>query len=70
MLSLTNKSMFNATMGEALMSKTYEATYQWPSDRSMPQRMTVMIDLDSINNLAAHMTILSKQLGKLNVNSI
>lgn len=52
------------------MEELASNNYQWPLDRSMLKRAAGVIDLDPITNFAAQMETLSKELGKLNVNSI
>ncbi|XP_075640377.1 uncharacterized protein LOC142612142 [Castanea sativa] len=71
------RSMVDATVGGALMSKTHEAAYelleelasnnyQWPTERAMPRKTTGVLELDSITSLVAQMATLSQQLGKMN----
>ena len=80
-LGATNRSMVDAVVGGALMSKTHEAAYelleelvsnnyQWPIEKAMLRKTVGVLELDSITSLAAQMATLSQQLGKMNVNAI
>lgn len=80
-LGATTQTMIDVVAGGALMNKTHDEAYelleemasnnyQWPSDRSMPNRAIGVHEIDVIMALTAQVASLSKQLGSLSVNVV
>ncbi|KAJ4705035.1 DNA-directed DNA polymerase [Melia azedarach] len=80
-LSCTTRTMIDAAVGSALISKTHDKAYtlleemasnnyQWPSDCSTQRRVAGVHEIDVITPLTAQVATLSRQLGTLNINAI
>ena len=72
-LTNTTGTLLDASTGGALMSKIEDEAYllldnmatnhcQWPSKKVTPKKPTDIYDIDVLSNLAAQVSLLTKQL--------
>ena len=72
-LTNTTRNLLHTSMGRALMRKSEDEAYQllenmainncqWPSERVTLKKPAEMYDIDVFSNLAAQVSLLTKQL--------